>query len=278
MKKLLTLFLILLFVNGYSGGFKGNASPTDPAYVSYLLNRAGSPNIPTGAAGPGLNYVYTQLRANQQANYFDFLYIFAQDNTHNALLSLFGTYSATAVNSPAFSSFNGYVGNGTSSYVSLGFASNNGSNISLNNACYGIMVLTNVVESAIDFGSYDAGSTNVIYIAPYTSGSTYCKIHTSAVAFGDVVTTSAGLTTVLRTVNTSQSTYINGSLIASHTDVSSALSSRILYVCGVNGNGTFSNGGTKRMAMVFGSSGSINQAIVSSILNQYLKFQGTNVY
>jgi hypothetical protein len=73
----------------------------------------------------------------------DRLWLFAAENTQQALIDLVARAAATAVNSPTFTAARGWQGNGTSSYLNSNFnAATAGDKFQLNDASHGVWVET----------------------------------------------------------------------------------------------------------------------------------------
>ena len=91
----------------------------------------------------------------------DRLWLHASENTTQALVDIKTLATATAVNSPVFTSYQGYTTNGTSSYLNLNLAANaTGKKYTLDNASFGGWKLISN-SGGIDFG-YDYGGYSMI--------------------------------------------------------------------------------------------------------------------
>jgi hypothetical protein len=138
------------------------------------------------------------------------LWLHAAENSQSALVDLYGLASATAVNSPTFTTDRGYAGNGTSSYLNLGSSSAG----TQNSSAFGVYMRTDIGGLAVvDIGS----SSNTV---PYTStlniewsdATMYAAINDANADGGrSPPATNSGIWVVSRTVSTDFVIYHAGS-------------------------------------------------------------------
>ncbi len=156
----------------------------------------------------------------------DAIYLFAAANSQAALINLKnpGTFNATAVSSPTFTSNQGFTGNGTSSYVNSNFTpSTAGGNFQQNSAHASARSLSSVAASTTQrlVGIAAAQAGNRILIHPRTTGDLFnVLVNYGSPSLSANNANSAGHFLANRSDASAQQSYSNGSQVGSSTDVS----------------------------------------------------------
>lgn len=147
---------------------------------------------------------------------FDAMYILANETAEAGLKNLVKrSHDATAVNSPTFTQWEGFAGNGSSSYLNTNYnVTTQRSAVSANNQSIGIYSRTDKVEDKNDMGviinSLSDTSTSRIAIM-YNATSGFVSLGRSAAA---TVANSLGLFVGSRTASTTLAIYQNGTLLS----------------------------------------------------------------
>lgn len=172
----------------------------------------------------------------------DMLHIYAADIAANALVNLkSSSFAATEVNSPSFTADQGYTGNGTTSYVSTGFApSTGGGSFTQNSGCWGLWSRTSA-SSDNGSGTFSGGeATGVTLILCSATGPKAllgrCNTGgTDDVTSANVVTNGIGFRTVNRSSSSALQFYAEGSSVGTGSQTSTALCTLTLRVGGTTG-------------------------------------------
>lgn len=153
-----------------------------------------------------------------------------------------GTFTLTAVNSPTFTAYRGYAGNGTTSYLNTGWdVATNGVNTVLDSASIGAYLNagTDTGATLSSIGSRNA-SVGLILLPRSTVDAIRGRVHITAnvdIAAG-AITTRLGLSVLDRSASNLTTAYRNGASVGTAADVSSATASTDIYICCNNQNGT----------------------------------------
>jgi hypothetical protein len=210
MKNILILIVIIKY--SFAFGQRGFYTARCPAIKSYDSACA---TIPIGKVNYALNRFV--IREIQRGNFqlYDKFWVYAQDQSANAVLSIVKTSTGggatSLVNSPTFTAYQGYTGNGTSSYLNTNFnAAANGIQYTQNSACYGAYFRTQEGSSnKVQIGSYTNPSNISIGLHFTTTGKIYdCNTFASNVNVSDTVT--IGRFVNARTSSTVESLWKNG--------------------------------------------------------------------
>jgi hypothetical protein len=207
------------------GAGQGQNSSFDANYQA-VLNRAVALGYTLPSASQQIiqNNLVLSLKAGSIWTKLDVLYIFANDGGSD-----FGTLNwkaptlnqATLINSPTFTTNEGFMGNGTSSYVDTNFnPATQGVNYSLNNASRYMYLFSGGATQRIDGNSID---TNNIRIGLYnTQKINSGSVNTLSTAFE--YTTAKGMKSIHRTSSTAVSLF-NATTIGNRTLTSTVLGS-----------------------------------------------------
>jgi hypothetical protein len=162
----------------------------------------------------------------------DILYVFATQDSTTALLNLTSTtYSATAVSSPTFTADQGYLGNGTTSYVDLGFkASTAASPKYVQDDAVIFAWMNNNISGYVQ--SIGEIVTSVSYITLSNADALYYIINGGGQARAAAIGTTAGFASIERSSSTATATYWNGSSLSTASLTSSAVPTQDFIVLG----------------------------------------------
>lgn len=158
----------------------------------------------------------------------DRLWLFAAEDSTQALTDIKSLAVATAVNSPTFTENRGYAGNGTTAYIDSNFnPSTAGGNYARNDALFGCWI-----ETA-------SSLTARVYMAPYISQYSFLSKASSS-AYGWPVNQSAtqtynfvseeGLWSLQRTGASATELFKDGASVATGTTGSTALENRNIFI------------------------------------------------
>jgi hypothetical protein len=119
------------------------------------------------------NKLVLDLKSYNIWSKLDSFSVFATDGNSNfALIDWKRLSQLTAVNSPTFTSNQGFTGNGASSYINTNFNPNaNGVNLTLNSTSYGFYYRIGSSAVGVGSGNYIVGNSNGLYINPLTGAS-----------------------------------------------------------------------------------------------------------
>jgi hypothetical protein len=183
----------------------------------------------------------------------DVFYLFAQESNGGgeALVNWInpGTYNATAVNSPTFTSLEGIAGNGTTSYINTNFQPSLGAKLSQNSTSFSIYSRTNAQSSDFD-GIYDTGSpaTRLRVRIRSTGDLLIPSINDTASSNIAGMTDSTGLFYFERSGAANTAVYRNNASIGTGTESSVAPSDIKFYICAQNNNGSADNFGIRQFS------------------------------
>ena len=221
--------------SGDSGGF---VAEYQAVYDAFIVK-------PSEADADAQNTFVTTLVDGDVWNEVDRLPVFASHAPTSSADSLLDwihpTISAniaTAVNAPTYVQYQGYTGNGTTSYVNSNYnASTDGVKYLLNDSGFGVYLRTHVTEQSADcgvvfsrasrlYGFWDGigmmGGINAV-IAGNTKEAS--------------IVDAKGLSVIQRADNTNQELVKNGVLIKDEVISSQSIPNDTFYFCGVNDSG-----------------------------------------
>ena len=146
---------------------------------------------------------------------FDVMYLLANETSEAGLRNLVKrSHDATAVNSPTFTQWEGFKGNGTSSYINTNYNdSTQAINYKINNASFGIYSRTNIQGNYRDCGENDVSPFSYLGMK-WSDGKTYSALTGGGVSFTAPAST-ACFYLLSRITTDYQNDYVNGSLFQS---------------------------------------------------------------
>lgn len=167
-----------------------------------------------------------------------------------------GTYTLVEVNSPTFTADRGYTGNGTSSYLTTGYAPGDGGGpyqFTLNSCHLGIWGLTTGTASGSvgETGFINTALTSGVRIKALDASNTLTGSMNAGAFTGGTVATAAGHTVLTRSSSSMVNTYKNGAaVLASISNTSVSLQNFAAFILAHNVNGTPANFCPRQIAMV----------------------------
>lgn len=165
--------------------------------------------------------------------------------------------SATAVNSPTFTTDRGYAGDGSSSYLDTGYIPSAGSGTT-NSASLGVWANAGDDTAADVRLAGCADASQATHIAPRFTGDVMRGRVNSGTTSSSTAssTTRLGSSTVSRTSATGISFYRNGVVVGAEVAVAPVgRPTTAMYICGFNSNGAFGTAGNNRIALAWAGQG-----------------------
>jgi hypothetical protein len=181
-------------------------------------------------------------------------------------------YTSTAVNSPTFTAYRGFNGNGTTSYINTGFnpGAAIGAKFIRDSAFLGLWSLTNSSNVVNDMGNWNGGWGASIQ-ARWSDG-VFTVAANSGVLANDPSDTSLGFFSWSRTNSNTLDKYFNDNLVRTQTSWSSILHNMPIYLGALNFNNSPTSFGARQYACVC-SGGAVTQPVQAALyaaLHTYL--------
>jgi hypothetical protein len=187
------------------------------------------------------------------------------------------TFQLTKVNSPTFTSLQGFTGNGSTSYLNTNWnLSTNGVNYTLNNASIGVYTRINTNTSGFEtpIGAELNGSTPRTHIIPRDGINLSINAGNKALSN----TTKTGFFKLDRTDASNISYDINGSVIETVATSSSSLFNGNLFLLATNRNGTMRSPYSGQISFAFaGADLSAKASDLYTAIQNYMTTLGTQV-
>lgn len=209
--------------------------PFDSDYQA-ILNRATALGytLPSAAQQVKQNTFLVALKTAGVWNLLDILYVYATDgNSDFATLNWKAPtlFQCAKVNSPTFTTNQGFTGNGSTSYVNSNWSAfGNGVNYTQNNASMGGYVNSNIAESTGDVWGIRNGA-NQAELNPRTGGNVLAGSLNALSAFNAANANSIGFYHSQRTAVNLQKVFKNGVLLDTKATASAALGIVSLTAC-----------------------------------------------
>lgn len=194
----------------------------------------------------------------------DRCWVFGQDLQANAKISIVNPSSTqiTEVNSPTWTSNQGYDFNGTSQYLDCGIAPNSGTNYTQNSAYISVYIEENVSATGRDMGSNSASNSNMSTVfSRATDNNFYVGLNSSRPDFDvDSVanTDSRGDFAAQRPTSTTLYANKNGVRLKTHTASTTGLATGNFYIGARNNNGSAGSFATRKIGIACVGSGAID--------------------
>lgn len=227
---------------------KTNLLPETKEWLAVL------PSKPASFVVNAVNTFIQTCKVDGNWQLLDRFWLFAQDIQANAVYSIVNPTSTacTQVNSPTWTQYQGYTGNGSNMYLNTNFAPNSGTNFLKNSNSGGVYVRTNVTENKIDFGG---NSPN--YYAIYSNlGGNISSYNFENLGGSTGVPTAIGLSVISRTISTSYLNIKNGVTVSTPLRVSGSPNGLNIWVLALNNLGLYSS---KQVSLAFVGGGGIDQ-------------------
>lgn len=212
------------------------------------------------------------LSVDSLAEVFDIMYVFSNETSEAALRNLVERdHDATAYNSPTFTQYQGFTGNGSNTYIDLDFvASTDGVNYTTNSASYGLYCLTdNDGGGSIEMG---ANGTGDILLTLLNSNFTYIRINSNGWTTG-ANTHSNGMF-IVNKINgaTEQDAFKNSSQIANGTATNTGLPNVTIFILAQNNAGSPASYSSEKISFVFAGRG-LSTTEIRQITNCYASYK-----
>lgn len=251
-----------------------NQDPDAELYFSYLTPQ------PSAAYKSAITTLVQQLKADNNWNYFDRLWIFATEVQQHATISLKNPSSTAVieVGTPTWTINQGYTGNALNMYLRLGLAPSAATLFTQNSASYGNYCRTNTATATAEMGCRDAaGANSAVINNKWSDNISYCNINSGGSA-NVAVASSLGLFSVRRTTANAIFLNRNGVQIATNAaTASTGRSSREMYALGFNNNGALSTPTAKQLSMCYMGSSAITDSTFYTAFQTFATTRGFNV-
>lgn len=215
------------------GSLLNQMQPEVATYIDGLVTPLSAEQI--GRLNTFVKTLKTGLGITALSDYFDVLYILAGETSESSLRNLVkNAHYATAVNAPVFTQFEGFNGNGTSSYINNNYKFlTQAVNYKQNDASFGVYVRDNIGSTPL--GVSAAGALSTI---TYVSGVMYSGIN--SVSAGDTIgfTVNKGLFSLSRDNNANYDINFNKTKLSTIINASSGLLDLNTFTCARNNSGS----------------------------------------
>lgn len=165
------------------------------------------------------------------------------------------TFNLTRVNSPTFTSLEGFTGDGATSYLNSGWNPNiNGSNFTLNDSSFGYYQRKSSVNTSGRHGGDNSTPVFILVATQNSSNIGSALINQIATVPSDHEFTNSspqGFLSINRESSATNRIYKNGSLVETETVNSSVVPSIVLYWLSRNANGTASNFSDDQLSFMY---------------------------
>ena len=221
------------------------------------------------------NQLVIDLKAGGVWDKLDTFANFATDGSSDfALIDWKRLTQYTAVNSPAFTTNQGFKGNGASSYIDTNYIpSTIGNNYQINNSSFGYWCysLFSSGGSRINMGSRNSSSSGLTYAVGGGENSLFINTNniTNGILSGN--SSNLGLRHFNRVSSSGSSYYNSTGLVGSNTNVSFDLSNNSFFLLALNNAGTASFFTLSDMSMAFaGTDLSSENTALNNAFDTYL--------
>lgn len=196
--------------------------------------------------------------------------VFATNGSSNfALIDWKRLSLLTAVNSPTFTTNEGFNGNGTSSYINSNYNPfSNGINFTQNSASIGVYLLSNPSGDFVYIGGYS--DVSILTLLNPNRGFPLGRMN-DTVPFPTTGLSATGLISQNRPNSTTRNLYGNGTLHESQTSSSTGVPNANFYILALNDNGNVALRTTAKVSMYYCASDlTANQSDFSTAINTYI--------
>jgi len=222
------------------------------------------------------NFVAVNI-ANGNWAVMDRAWIFAQSIQANSRISIKNPTSTavTETNSPTWTQYQGYTGNGTTSYIVTNYSLvTGGNNFVLNSADFGVYVnsIGTAARNSVELGACTSGgAVSTSLYTRYSDDNMYALVNHNAGAFATgSISTALGLTSGRRTASNAVAIWKDGVSQYTNTTASSSVPAYDLYVLARNvaGNSLLvDNFSDRRVAFAYAGSSAIGTLNLYNSLN-----------
>lgn len=222
-----------------------------------------------------INTMVAALKTAGVWSKLDVMYAFAAADSQASLINWKnpGTFNASAVNTPTFTTDRGYAGNGSTSYVNSTFTpSTAGGNFVLNSAHLGLWSRTNAQAAAVTMGARTTSTTEESLLRPRDTGNlTLGRINKAGGGVNPANTDSSGHFVTRRSGGTAAAIHRNGSSLGSNTEGSTALPQFPIFIGALNTAGSASSFSTYQIAAAHWGS-SLSDTEITDTYNALLAY------
>jgi hypothetical protein len=171
----------------------------------------------------------------------DRLWLFAAENSTQALVDLVTRSTATAVNSPTFTAMQGYAGNGSTSYINTSYNPSVGPQYTQNSAHYAVW--QRIGNSTVGQNGWTGATTapNIFYKGISGGGAGAGQININGSGVGGLSQTVGHL--MGSRLSGTTTIYASGVSAGTDSGATSAITSAVSWVCAANNSGAVYNPG-----------------------------------
>ncbi len=235
---------------------------------------------PNSARKTVINSLVQQLKDDGNWDELDTLWVMAAHDSQGGRLDWkdpSGT-ELTRINTPTFTVDEGYLGDGSSSYLQTGWnAQTQSVNFTRNDASFGIYLRTDLSEDRNDMGVLNSVPLYRGYLNSRAFGVCQVYVNTPTAAGAPAIVNSLGTISGKRTGAALGDTIQNGVSLGTNTNVSEAIPSFDPYILTRNNGGAPLGFSNKQASIVFYGSGAINHLTLHTAFNDYMTSLGKNV-
>jgi len=262
-------------------GLRLNKAPIGNGFDSEAQDIIDNMSVtPSDARQIIINDLVVQLKDDGNWDKLDTLWVMAAHDSQAGRLDWkdpSGTL-LTRINTPTFTADQGYLGDGSTSYLETGWnAQTQSVNFTQNDASFGIYLRTDLSEDRNDMGALASSPLYRGYINSRAFGVSQVFLNTSGSAGSPAISDSLGTISGKRTGASAGDTLQNGVSLGTNTNVSEAIPSLAPYILTRNNGGAPLGFSNKQASMVFYGSGGINHLTFHNAFNAYMTSLGTNV-
>lgn len=228
--------------------------------------------------------IKTGLTINSLSDIADAIYILAGETSESSLRNIVKRqHDATAVNSPTFTQYEGFQGNGSSMYINTHFIPKSGVTFTQNSASWCIYIRNNITSAYMGSMNY-AGDPPILTIIPYfydQYGYTYYGINDGTISVATITAPkrSDGFWILNRGNSTTRGLYRNNNLIIEHSVTSTGCAPYEIYLDANNNGGGVNYHSWHQVAFsMFGAGlNSGARTVVTNCIEEYMDARGKGV-
>lgn len=260
-------------------GSKLNLSPEIKAYISGLITPLSYEQVTK--LDTFVKTVKTGLGISLLADAFDVMYVLAGETAESSLRNLVrNAHYADAVNSPAWTQFEGFTGNGTSSYINSNYKqSTDKVNAVLDSTSLGIYIRTSqpLNSNSVEIGARTTTSSKCSFFQTSIAGSKVVATINDSTGrpSANVITELRGLFIASRKNASSFDIYQNGIKLENVSSESTALSEFNLFISALNNADSAVGFSIRQASFAFVSKG-LTYAESLSLTNAFESYMGSN--
>lgn len=254
----------------------------DAAAVAWTVAVAGNGGTVSAGRAVLVSALVAALKASGAWSQIDDLWLLTAEGAAQALTSLKQGRLATAVNSPTFTTDQGYAFDGATSYIDTGFVPSSHA-VAMTGASMSIGAYERTNVGATTYAIGDANGTNQnLRLVPRSSGNQYvASLDSASTNVGSGITDSRGLTVANRTAGGAFGVSRNGGAFTTFTPGTNAtvLPTLGIYIGAQNLNAAAANfrASTIGAAFVGGELAAQNVADLYAALQTFMTAIGANV-